>query len=75
MDITTALPELKKLGITEAKKIFWVYVEAVDPDDACAEAYSRVYKIITTKNKSKKFKTAADIVKHKLRILKIEIDK
>ena len=66
MDITTALPELKKLGITEAKKIFWVYVEAVDPDDACAEAYSRVYKTITTKNKSKKFKTAADIVKHKL---------
>ena len=75
MDITTALPELKKLGITEAKKIFWVYVEAVDPDDACAEAYSRVYKTITTKNKSKKFKTAADIVKQKLRILKIEIDK
>ena len=75
VDITTALPELKKLGIAETKKVFWINVEAIDPDDACAEAYNKVYKIITTKNKSKKFKAAADIVKQKLRILKIEIDR
>lgn len=75
MDISTALPDLKKLGITETKKHFWVHVEAIDPDDACAEAYNKVHILITSKNKSKKFKAAAEIVKEKVRILKIEIER
>lgn len=73
MDITTALPELKKMGINESKKVFWIRVEAIDPDDACSEAYKKVHLIITKKNKSTKFKTASKIVKEKLRILKIEV--
>jgi len=74
MDISMALPDLKKLGITETKKHFWIHVEAIDPDDACAEAYDKVYILITSKSKSKKFKDAAEVVKEKLRILKIEIE-
>jgi len=70
-----ALPSLKKLGIAETKKVFWINVEAIDPDDACAETYEKVYRMVTAKNKSKKFKSAADIVKDKLRILKIETER
>ena len=72
MDITTALPDLKKMGIKEARKMFWIGIEAVDPDDACAEAYSRVYHMITGKKSDTKFKEAAEIVRAKMRVLKIK---
>ena len=72
IDITEAIKELKALGLGEPKKIFWVTIEADDPDDCCAAAYLRVHDIIfNQRKKSKKYKEAAEIVKKRMKILKI----
>ena len=72
VDISTALPELKKLGLSETRKSFWITIKADDPDDACAEAYLKVHRLVTKQRNNDRFKEAAEVVKHKMKIVKIK---
>jgi|TARA_R110002051_G_scaffold319034_1_gene402335 hypothetical protein len=71
IDISKAIADLKALGLGEPKKIFWITVEAEDPDDCCAVSYTKVHDIVFNQQKSSKFKEAAEIIKKKMKILKI----
>ena len=71
VDISTALKELEKLGLSETKAIFWISTNSEDPDDACAEAGEKVYKMISQQRDSTRYKEAAAIVKKKMKIIKI----
>jgi len=64
--------DLKKLGLNETRKSFWITAKAEDPDDACAKAYLKVYRIITKRRDNERFKEAAEIVKEKMKIVKIK---
>jgi len=72
VDISKALKELEKLGLSETKAIFWVTTNSEDPDDACAEAHEKVYKMISKQRKNPRYKEAAEIVKKKMKIIKIQ---
>ena len=72
VDITEALKELEQLGLSETKGSFWVNTNSEDPDDACAEAHEKVYKIISQQRKNPRYKKAAEIVKKKMKIIKIQ---
>jgi len=71
VDISTALKELEKLGLSETKSTFWVTTNSEDPDDACAEAGEKVYKMISQQRDNTRYKEAAAIVKKKMKIVKI----
>ena len=72
VDITEALKELEQLGLSETKGSFWVNTNSEDPDDACAEAHEKVYKMISQQRKNPRYKKAAEIVKKKMKIIKIQ---
>ena len=72
VDITTALPDLNKLGLSETRKSFWITIKADDPDDACAEAYLKVHRLVTKQRNNDRFKEAAEVVKNKMKIIKIK---
>lgn len=72
VDISKALPELKKLGVNSGTKaIVWVSVEADDPDGACIAAENQLYDSIIKSKKTTKPKEAAEIVKEKMSIVRI----
>ena len=72
VDISTALKELGELGLSETKARFWITTNSEDPDDACAEAGEKVYKMIAKQRDDDRFKKAAEIVKKKMKIIKIQ---
>lgn len=74
VDISTALKELEKLGLAESKSVFWISTSSEDPDDACAEVRDKVYDMVAAqckRKKNKRYKEAAEIVKDKMKIVKI----
>ena len=72
VDISTALKELEKLGLSETKAIFWISTNSEDPDDACAEAGEKVYNMIYKQSDNDRYKKAAGVVKKKMKIIKIQ---
>jgi hypothetical protein len=66
-----ALKELKNLGLSETKSVFWVTTNSEDPDDACSEAGDKVYHMIAKQRDTTRYKEAAAIVKEKMKIIKI----
>tara|TARA_R110002051_G_scaffold256510_1_gene315596 strand:- start:330 stop:608 length:279 start_codon:yes stop_codon:yes gene_type:complete len=72
IDISKALKELKKLGLSEIKARFWIFTDSEDPDDACVEAGEKVYSMIYEQSDNDRYKKAAGVVKKKMKIIKIQ---
>ena len=73
VDMSKVLPELKKRKITIYKdKLTIVYIEAINPDDACKKALEEICQNIYMLKRKKVRKKFVLSVKEKISVRKVE---